>query len=394
MSTLTRRQRSAALALVLVAGAGAGLWLGLSGATGSDPPRPAPSATATRAAVAALGRIEPRSEIIDLAAGAPDRLVSLSVKRGDKVRKDQVLGYLQRYYEHVAEREQLQAELAEAKARQASAVALDQARIAEAEIKLKEVTETMPMRIAAQEATVAAVQASLANDQSILDSDSKLARQSYTSQRALGNQRTAVLRQQRELAAEQARLEGLRRQFAIDRLDAEAQLRLAQAGLEHTRADYPILSLEKQIALTEVLAHNATIYAPIDGTILNVYAWPGEQVGEKPILAMGDTSAMRVVAEVYETDIAQVRLGQRATVQSRALAHPVTGRVVEIGQMIYKNDVLNVDPAAKTDARIVEVRIELDDAVATEALTNLQVDVLIEVAGGPIPEPAVAGVTP
>jgi HlyD family secretion protein len=39
--------------------------------------------------------------------------------------------------------------------------------------------------------------------------------------------------------------------------------------------------------------------------------------------------------------------------------------------------VLNVDPAARADARVVEVWIDLDDPTLTERLTNLTVDVLI-----------------
>jgi HlyD family secretion protein len=92
---------------------------------------------------------------------------------------------------------------------------------------------------------------------------------------------------------------------------------------------------------------------------------------------MGDTTLMRAVAEVYETDISQVRVGQTATINSRALPHPVTGKVARIGSMIFKNDVLNVDPAARADARIVEVWIDLDDTTLTERLTNLTVDVVI-----------------
>ena len=93
---------------------------------------------------------------------------------------------------------------------------------------------------------------------------------------------------------------------------------------------------------------------------------------------MGDTGLMRAVAEVYETDIAQVKLGQHATVTSRALPRPITGKVARIGNMVFKNDVLNVDPAARADARVVEVWIDLDDAKLTERLTNLTVDVVID----------------
>jgi hypothetical protein len=45
--------------------------------------------------------------------------------------------------------------------------------------------------------------------------------------------------------------------------------------------------------------------------------------------------------------------------------------------MIFKNDVLNVDPAARADARVVEAWIDLEDTAAAKRLTNLTVDVLI-----------------
>jgi HlyD family secretion protein len=152
---------------------------------------------------------------------------------------------------------------------------------------------------------------------------------------------------------------------------------VARASLNRDKADEPIASLTRQIELAQARARNLTLVAPAKGRILNILVKPGEEVGTGPILSMGDTSLMRVVAEVYETDIGRVRLGQRAVVSSRALQHPVGGKVVRIGNMIFKNDVLNVDPAARADARVVEVWIELDDAKATEDLTNLTVDVVI-----------------
>ncbi|HIK42598.1 MAG TPA: HlyD family secretion protein, partial [Thermoleptolyngbya sp. M55_K2018_002] len=41
--------------------------------------------------------------------------------------------------------------------------------------------------------------------------------------------------------------------------------------------------------------------------------------------------------------------------------------------------VLDDDPAANADARVVEVKVQLDDGRPVEALTNLQVDVRIDV---------------
>jgi HlyD family secretion protein len=90
---------------------------------------------------------------------------------------------------------------------------------------------------------------------------------------------------------------------------------------------------------------------------------------------------MYAVAEVYETDIAKVRNGQRATVSSPVFAGTLEGTVARIGKQIGKKDVLNTDPAADTDARVVEVRIRLapESSKKVAALTNLQVEVKINI---------------
>jgi HlyD family secretion protein len=336
------------------------------------------SASQSNNAVAALGRVEPRSEIINLGAGTPaDRLDSLLVARGDTVKRGQPLGYLAGYAEQVAEHEYISAQLDEARRRLATQIDLDQLRISAAELKLRQVSEIMPSRITAQESTVASLEAAFGNDKEILSAQLALAEKGATTQRLRDNQQTAVERDKADLAGARARLTELKTQFELDKADAEIQLAQARASLERSKAEIPVVSLERQLGLTEARARKLTLLAPIDGRILNIMVRPGEQVGSNAVLTLGDTSVMRVVAEVYETDIGRVQVGQSARITSRALAQAVNGKVVQIGNMVFKNDVLNVDPAARADARVVEVWIELEDARATERLTNLTVDVLI-----------------
>ena len=335
--------------------------------------------------IGALGRIEPASEIIKVGSGIADRLESLLVKRGDLVKKHQIMGYLQSHAEQVAQRDEIAAQLEEAKLRLATEIELDQARIDDATIKWKTVAEVAPLRIEAQLKTIESIEVGIANDKDILHSLGILARKNFTPRRSYDNQQTLVAQEEANLKSAEALLAQMRQEYALDLQGTEAQIRLAKAALERAKADIPIASLTKQLVLAAERVRRRTIYALIDGRILNVIAHPGELVGgDKTILTMGDTSRMRAVAEVYETDIGRVRLGQGATITSRALDHPVTGTVVEIGQMIFKNDVLNVDPAARADARVVEVRIELDDAERTAELTNLTVDVLISGSDRPI----------
>jgi HlyD family secretion protein len=296
-----------------------------------------------------------------------------------------VLGRLQNYAAQVAERDRIAAELDEAKAQLATESALDLVRIEDATIKLRMAVEVAPLKIEAQARTVDGLKGRIAADKDILNSLAQLSQQNITSRRSYDEEQGLVVQEEAALAAALAQLDQLRRQTDLDQRENEIQIRLAKATLERAKAGIPVASLASQLVLAEQRVHDATITAPIGGTVLNVMAHPGELVGgDRPIVTMGDTSRMRAVAEVYETDIGRVRLGQSATVTSRVLDRPVTGKVVEIGRMIFKNDVLNVDPAARADARVVEVRIELDDPARVAALTNLTVDVRINPDEAPV----------
>ncbi len=343
-----------------------------------------------RDVVAALGRIEPYSEIINLGAGSPsDRLDSLLVERGDLVKKSQVLGYLGGYAEQIAQRDVFKAQLDEARLRLKTEIDLDRARIEAAEVHQKQVLEVEPQGIAAQEATIASLEAKLANDKSVLDAQQQLMARGTGTRRQTEDQNSLVLQDEANLNAARARLSGLNLQFVIDKINADVQIRMARATLEHMQAEVPLASIERQIALADARAKRLTLLAPIDGRILNILVKPGEAITTGPILAIGDTGRMRAVAEVYETDIARVKAGQAARVSSRALAKPIAGKVVRIGNMIFKNDILSVDPAARADARVVQVWIDLDDPTATERLTNLTVDVRIDTSesGGALAGP-------
>jgi HlyD family secretion protein len=168
---------------------------------------------------------------------------------------------------------------------------------------------------------------------------------------------------------------------ALEQESAVVEIDETRASQEQGLAAIPVQSLEKKLAHVEARLQRTIIRAPISGHVLKIRTRPGERIGNGPILQLGDTDEMHAVAEVYETDIPRVRVGQSATISCPALGAPLHGAVVHVGRMIYKNDVLSVDPAADADARVIEVRIRLDEPKRVAALTNLQVDVLIDVKG-------------
>ena len=95
-------------------------------------------------------------------------------------------------------------------------------------------------------------------------------------------------------------------------------------------------------------------------------------------MELGRTDRMYAVAEVYETDITAVKVGQLAKVQTTALADALTGKVERISIKVGRLDAVGTDPIAKTDARVVEVFILLDDSERVSRFTNMQVKIEIQ----------------
>lgn len=141
---------------------------------------------------------------------------------------------------------------------------------------------------------------------------------------------------------------------------ARSAIQVAEAALARARAER---------ARTE-------IRAPTDGRVLEVLSRPGETARDG-VIELGKIDRMYAIAEVYETDVRRIEIGQPATIRSPALDAPLTGVVEHIRLKVQKQDEIGTDPAARKDARIVEVEVLLDDPEPVKGLTHLQVTVLI-----------------
>lgn len=82
---------------------------------------------------------------------------------------------------------------------------------------------------------------------------------------------------------------------------------------------------------------------------------------------------MLAVAEVYQSDISRVHLGQSARVTGQAFEGELTGKVVEIGQQVSRQNVFSNTPGENLDRRIVEVKIALtpEDSQRVAVFSNL-----------------------
>jgi HlyD family secretion protein len=333
-----------------------------------------------RPAVTALGRIEPEGEVIDISGPSGERIGQLLVQEGQQVKKGQPLVYLESYQERQADRDFAADQLREAQALLKSETAYGQAQIQEARSRREQITDPKTAEILAQRATISRIKAELASAQRDLQRFESLQREGVVSQQTLDNQALAVASKREELNNAQATLAKLSEEKTTNIDNASAQLRSAEANLARSQTQVKVASAVSNLKLAEAKLERTIIRAPQAGQILKIFARAGEAIGETDgILQMGDTRQMYVVAEVYETDVGLVKVGQPATVTSPAFAGKIEGTVERIGRKVAKNAVIESDPAANTDVRVVEVRIRLQNAQSVAGLTNLQVDVAIAI---------------
>lgn len=126
-------------------------------------------------------------------------------------------------------------------------------------------------------------------------------------------------------------------------LNAQAELRRAEAALASARARLRILGAGQG------QGGRFAVTAPFDGTIVEMHASLGEVAGSSDhLFTIADLSRLWIELDVFERDLAQVREGQ--TVAVTAAAYP--DRVFP-GRIVYVGDILN------PETRTVRARVEL-----------------------------------
>jgi HlyD family secretion protein len=270
---------------------------------------------------------------------------------------------------------------------------------------------------AAQLAAIGKLQVELSNARSELNRYQQLAASGAISQSLLDSKKLAVasfIQQVREAEAIRMRIENTsskqlkEAQTVLARIEAtnrkqlkeaeallakiqgtgKGQIVEAQANLSRIAEIRPV---DIQVAQSEfqsaVTAHNraqtelerAYIRTPISGQILKINTRMGEKVTDKGIVDIAQTDATIVVAEIYQTDIDRVKVGQKATITSQAFSGELTGIVDRIGLQVNRQNVFSDRPGENLDRRVIEVKIKLDpnDLKRVYGLTNLQVQASI-----------------
>ena len=339
-------------------------WLGLQPGGGTStpiavpaPPRsPAGTSAVAPKVVVGLGKLLPEGEVITVAPpfGAGDaRLASLRVKEGDRVEAGAILAVLDN-------ERQLLAALDSAKA----TVAAREASLAQSRVSV------IASRGEAQ-AALARAEATAANAVRDLERIEQLKRGGYAAESTFEQRRTA----REESAREVERLKATLSRYAGD-IDVQSDVRVAASNLASARA-------EQERAAADL--EKTYVRAPRAATVLTIHVQPGEKPGSLGIMNIGNIAQMKAEVEVYQTQIGQVTLGDAVEIAAEALAKPLKGTVSRIGLEVGRQSLVDANPAANTDARVVKVSVALDPASSEAAsrYTNLQVIARIAVGRQP-----------
>jgi len=237
------------------------------------------------------------------------------------------------------------------------------------------------------EANLAVRQATLVQTRAAVENSRNEALASLAQAQSIAAEATASLSRINDLSAH-----GVTTQSALDAaIAAERQATAAVEKAEATLARYAAAKVEDQpdvivasrnleaVQAELARAHNdlvrSAVVAPISGTVLNIHARPGQKPPTEGLMEMGDTSQMMAEAEIYQDRISLVAIGQPVELVAAALNRTLQGRVATIGLTVGRQGLLSDDTAANTDARVIRVMVELDEASSAIAarFTNLEV---------------------
>lgn len=309
--------------------------------------------------VHALGRLEPRGTILQISAPSGNegaRVEKLLVEEGQDVAIGDVLAILDMH-------DRRQAAVVEARAR-----------LLAAEAKLSQIRAgAKPGDIAAQAAAVERMNTELEAARKELDRARQLEKKQILTAENLELKQLVFDRGELECRREQALLDSLREVREVDIRLQEAEIAAATASLARAQVDL----------------ESAQVRSPAAGRVLKIHTHPGERIDNLGILQLGDVAHMQAVAEIFEGDVQELRVGLKARVQLDNSGEVFQGTIDQIGLMVARKDVLSNDPVSDTDARVLEVRIALDpkDIPKVERLSNARVEVSIEIPATDIVQP-------
>lgn len=316
-------------------------------------PSPAQVAKIESGDVLALGVLRPRDGIVVVGApfGSGDaRVGQLLVSEGDRVKAGDLLAVLDSII-------QFEAAVVTAENNVDTARAI----LAQKKVQVTSAEAETRASLESARASLALADLALTRSKSLFGRGTASEAARDEAQSRADAARADVTRLEASLTRYQPGPDGL----PVDVGVAEADLSSAEAALQRARSDLD----------------RARIYAPRDGVIIDVAVREGERLPQSGPLRMGDAGRMEAELEVFQSNVRRIEIGQPVSIASDVVGDvPLLGHVARIGTIVGRQSVTDDDPAANTDARVVRVIVELDEASSARAARFAGLEVVARIA--------------
>jgi HlyD family secretion protein len=143
---------------------------------------------------------------------------------------------------------------------------------------------------------------------------------------------------------------------------SEEELAKTSASIITKRADIDGAQAEVLRARKQLQA--AEIRSPLDGNLIRIYSWPGMKETSDGLALIGRTERMQVWAQVFQSDIPKLRIGQGATVlpESGGFTGPLRANLASIIGLVSARDLFATNANNDVNARVVLVKLNVEPA--------------------------------
>lgn len=203
---------------------------------------------------------------------------------------------------------------------------------------------------------------------------------------SFGQLQSALQQSKASLAASQSLLPYLKiseakgAELYRDGAISEEELGKATATLVSRQAD--IQGAQAAVARAQQQLEAAEIRAPLDGTLIRIYSWPGMKETSDGLAMIGRTDRMEAWAQVFQSDVQRLQIGQGASVkaESGGFAGTLRARLKSIVGNVSERDLFAINGNNDVNARVVLVKLDIDpsDRQTVERLSGLNVTVVFD----------------
>jgi HlyD family secretion protein len=190
----------------------------------------------------------------------------------------------------------------------------------------------------------------------------EIAMQEVVVKSAIEENKLKVLEMQRSgKPPDQKQLELNISQQSLEREQAKLRIQKETLASDLQQSDNDIAIIKAKLDNARSTREQALVRSPLDGIVIQIYTRQGERISPNGIAKIVDLSQLRVLADVDELNVGRISAGGKVEVTFRGSPTVYQGTISRVAPTVKRMQRMEPDGGSSTDARVVQVEIQLDD---------------------------------